>query len=418
YSKVHDAFLKKYELQNEFGSIFSNGYYNCVSATALYGLIFMDLEIPFVIKEKPTHVYLVAYPETDKLLVESTDPSGGFLAYSDKHKSAVVAQLRSAKMISEEEYQQKSVDEIFNQFYFSDVDISLRELVGIQYLNDALYKLEEGKTKDALYQMEKAYYLHPKENIAGMLIYLIVQILEQDGYSSEESIKYLTKLSRFEKFGITTDDILSQFNNMTIEVLTNKTDTTSYRLFHEAFLAKSENDSLNTEISYFFNAQLGMAHYTLGDYEQGLYYTERAYTLKPSNLEVTRNYLAMIANSLSYVSDNKKLIIELETIAKKYPELLENIMFKSMLANAYLIGFGQAYDLGNEMEGKKYKLLFEEIYSEQLNINSSNVGRAYSATAVYYFRKGYSTKARAIIAKGLSYAPGNYELLSRKRMLK
>src|SRR5688572_13423900 len=40
FISVHDRFFKKYELVAGFNEIFSDGIYNCVSATALYGIIF------------------------------------------------------------------------------------------------------------------------------------------------------------------------------------------------------------------------------------------------------------------------------------------------------------------------------------------------------------------------------------------
>jgi len=56
YDLVHSRFLIKYEAENRFYEIIRTGKYNCVTATALYALLFEALGIPYAIKEEPTHV--------------------------------------------------------------------------------------------------------------------------------------------------------------------------------------------------------------------------------------------------------------------------------------------------------------------------------------------------------------------------
>jgi len=418
YKDVHEALLDKYELQNRFSSIFLDGNYNCVSATALYALIFDELSIPYNIKEKPTHVYLLAFPETDQLLVESTDPSGNFFNYNDRFKTAVVGQLKDAKLISVDEYQSKTVDEIFNAFYYSDENIDLKELAGIQYLNDALYKLEESKTKEAYQQLKKSYFLYPKENIASMLVFLNVQLLNELKYSHEDAMDYLVQLSRLKGSGVTTENILAEFDHMTRLILTEKVDTLTYRKYYEEFLAKSTNKELNQEISYLYNIRKGLAHYTLGEHETAIMHTGKAYQIKPNNLEVNRALIGMISSQMASEGNNKKVVRQLSKYETNYPNLANNVMFKSMLADAYLIEFGQSYDFGEVEQAEKYRALFEKVYTDDLNINHSNLGRAYSLAAVHFFKRGQKNKARELLEQGLEYSPGNYELLTRKRMIR
>lgn len=418
YNDVHDEFLEKYELQNRFSSVFSNGNYNCVSASALYALIFEYISIPYSIKEKPTHVYLMAFPNNDQLLVEATDPTGSFFNYNDRFKATVVGRLKDAKLISEGDYSNKTVDEIFNAFYYSDDNIELRELAGIQYLNDALYKLEANQTAAAYQQLKKSYYLYPKENISSMLVFLNVQLINEIKYANNESMKYLVELSRLDGNGITLENIIAEFDHMTHLILTEKADTSTYSSYYNHFISQSSNQNLNKEISYLYHIRKGMAHYTLGDNKTAIQHTGQAYLLKPDNLEINRIFISMITDKLSSVGDNKLVVKELHQLERAYPGLKNNNMFRSLLGNAYLIEFGQSFDFGDAQNGEKYKALYENIFSEDLNINHSNLGRAYSMAAVYYFKQGQKSKARNILEQGLQYSPGNYELLTRKRMIR
>src|SRR5687768_9864989 len=90
YDDLHSAFLAKYEMKNRFEEIFYNGYYNCVSASALYAIAFQHLNIPFSVKEKPTHVYLIAYPETERVMVETTTPATSFFTMDHQFKQNFV----------------------------------------------------------------------------------------------------------------------------------------------------------------------------------------------------------------------------------------------------------------------------------------------------------------------------------------
>lgn len=417
YEKVHETMLKKYEAQNHFSEVFKSGYYNCVSSSILYGLVFQQLNIPFTAKEKPTHVYLMSYPESDQIIVETTDPSGDFLKHSDRYKSLVVDRLKENKLISQQEFNSKSVNELFNQFYFPDHDINLKELIGIQYMNDALYKFDKEQYEEGYHQLEKAYFFYPKENMSTMLLVLNVQLLNTLNYEDIKSMKYLAELSRYEGLGLSQENILAEFERMTQKQLTNKADTATYRQYYEKFIALSGNETLNKEISYIYNLRRGLALYNTGNYEMSLPFLELAYELNPKNLDINRIYISALGQQLNYESDNHNIIEKLETEYRHHPELIDNTIFLSMLANAYVIGFGQGFELNNEKEALKYKALFEKYFTNDLNVLATNIGRAYSLAAVYYFRKGNTLKAKQLISQGLKYAPGNYELLSRQRMI-
>lgn len=78
YKNVHNDLLKKYELKSDFADIFSNGMYNCVSASLLYSCILEDYDLSYQIKETENHVYIVALPEAKGILLESTNPAAGY----------------------------------------------------------------------------------------------------------------------------------------------------------------------------------------------------------------------------------------------------------------------------------------------------------------------------------------------------
>lgn len=99
-------------------------------------------------------------------------------------------------------------------------------------------------------------------------------------------------------------------------------------------------------------------------------------------------------------------------------------MVYSQLLQFYLLQFAQAYELNQPETGKEYKQRFEEGYKQNSTaeegylLDRHLIGRAYSIAAVYYFRKGQTAFSRQLLDKGLQYAPGNLELLQRKKMIR
>src|SRR6185369_10374813 len=108
-------------------------------ATALYAIIFSRLKLPYQIKETPTHVYIEAYPGSEKILVETTSPDNGFYQFSDEFALSFVKGLYKRKMISKEEMDTASTTSLFNKYYFSSEDIKLTELAGLQYSNYGIF---------------------------------------------------------------------------------------------------------------------------------------------------------------------------------------------------------------------------------------------------------------------------------------
>lgn len=415
YEKIHDAFFDQYLEQNLFSEIFINGKYNCVSATALYGIYFDALNIPFSVKEKPTHVYIVTYPNAEQILVESTDPLGGYVRFSENNKEALVERLARAKMISSNEMKSMSTDQLFSKYYLSDESIDLQSLIGLQYLNDAIYKMNETQVEKAFEQAQKAWFFYPSVRTENLLLATCLEYLINQDYSDAEAINYLIQLTRFTE--LDQDFIVSEYSRMLSILLIEKNNTSLLESNYNHLVKNIHDDKLKNDLSYLYNYERGRALYNQAKYTDALPYFEQAYSIKPNNLDISTVLINSIGKTLISVS-NTEAIQELERYNKEFPQLADNNFFLSMLANGYLLQFGQAFELNKEKEGLTYKALFEKYYDPELAIDQNNLGRAYSLSAVYYFRKGYTKKAKQLLNEGLNMSPHNHELNSRKRMIK
>lgn len=419
YDLVHASLLKKYQLENRFYEVFMTGNYNCVTATAVYAFAFENLQIPYEIKEEPTHVYLLAYPNSNNILVETTAPMFGFLNFDPKFKERFVTNLKAQKLIGSSEMDSKTIDELFNTYYFRNEKIDLKKLVGIHYMNDALFKADHQDSKAAYHQAQKAYWFYPSERCSYLLVHFGANWLNEEKKPIEKA-KLIAQLSRLSKQGVDADMIKGEFTNLTQEVLFRTNNKTLYKECFTAVHDGIQDKELADEIEYFYNYELGRLYYNQGNYSLAKGYFERAFQLQPNNVEISGIFVSVIAHNLRQANDGKEITDSLQTYLRRFPVLGENNNFNSMLATATVMLMGDDFSKSRTQAGEANRALFEKMIKDNrnLNVNPSVVGGAYSAAGSYYFKRGQKSKAREILEKGLELAPGNYELRTRLQMIR
>lgn len=143
FDLTHKYFFLKYRDISNFDQIFETKEYNCVSATALYSLILEDYNIPYAIKETPTHVFAIAYPKSKNIVLESTAPKNGYYKPSNNDIQKAVGSLVDLKYYTKEEVEAKGTLAVYNEFFYNEDQIELQKLAGLQYHNEAISLLAE-----------------------------------------------------------------------------------------------------------------------------------------------------------------------------------------------------------------------------------------------------------------------------------
>lgn len=415
YNDIHETFFDQYEEKNMFSDIFKAGKYNCVSATGMYAVALSELRIPYVIKEEPTHVYIVAFPETDQIVVEATNPSAGYRQYSTVFKKDFVDRLTKVKLIGSEEAASKTTEELFEKYFFTKKNIELQELVAIQYYNDALYKMEDGDFKTAFLQLEKSYYLYPSERI-GYLTYInATALLDKLSYQDEDYVPTILKLARYEKFGVSNEMIIGEYSNIINHLLFEKSDVTKNDTLYSEFYSAIEDSTYHNEIDYVYFYETGRFYYTQGNYEKALKYVAGAYKVKPDNVQVQTFLIAALGNKLNGIQDIERANIVVNAYFDSYPKLIENSNFKRMVVTAKLELASYYFYKKIPSKAKACLNEFEEIDLGHLKPDESAISKVYSSAALYYYQKGAVSTARSYLNKGLTYYPNDFNL---NRMLK
>lgn len=420
YESIHKTFLEKYEAKTLFSDIWANGDYNCVSATALYCMAFDQFGIPYSIKETPNHVYPVAYPKAQQVIVETTNPMVGSYAFNQQFKAQYVENLRKQKQISNTEMSSGEINALFDKHFFKEeTDITLHQLVGIQYMNDGIFKIEAEQWVEGIRQFEKAYLFFPSEQVVNGLYVGYTNAFNQRTKKDTVHAALLGLLSRFKKQGVTEDMVKGEFARAVDNVLFDQGRKMDMVAYYNAVDRRIVDPELKKEIGFIYNYEFGRYYYNQGRYSESEPYFEKALGMRPNNQEAQSIYLQLLERNLRGTHNGKEALDLLNDVATRNPTLKGNNNFNTLMATGYLLKFMEDFDAGKPAEGDKYRLMFEEVYrtNADLNVNRYSIGQAYSTAAVYYFKKNQLAKAKVYIDKGLELVPDNQELQMRKRAI-
>ena len=261
YDYIHKEFLKVYKLKNSFIDIFQTGEYNCVSASALYALIFSKLEIPYQIKELPTHVYLIAYPNSSKIVIETTSPTKGYYQFSNSFITKYVTFLYDSKIITKEELESSNTNDLFNKHYFSSDNVSIHELAGLQYSNFAIYFMDDDITDlvKAKENAQKACFLFSSEKHRYLLKSVLMNSIEKTGYDNSENIANLALLCRYNNLKdkeLNNDVIIYEFGRIIHAQLIKNSDFDLFEKSYNKIIVEIKDSLLKGEITYGYNYEL------------------------------------------------------------------------------------------------------------------------------------------------------------------
>lgn len=168
FQKTHQKLLRKYEQHSTFNSMLSEGKYDCVSGSAAIGLLLQRYGYSFEIVETDYHVFIMVHLAGKNIILESTLPVGGMITmpsevekYLDSYKPTEFASLKSLSQGLAGPDIDYSDNSIFRR-------VSLRQLAGLQYYNDAIVYFNSQAFGPAVEQLSKAYLLYTSDRILGL----------------------------------------------------------------------------------------------------------------------------------------------------------------------------------------------------------------------------------------------------------
>lgn len=419
YNHVHETLLTRYEENTLFYKVFENGVYNCVSSTALMGWFFTKLNIPFSIRERPTHVYLIAYPNQEPIPLETTSAELGYFKFNLRFKTFYVRFLNSSGVITDEEMEDVDIDYLFARYYFADVDIDLGQLTAIQYSNDAIYNLEKGKHLRALTQFEKSYYLNPNDRSLLSIISCVAHLLDGNELNSQEDLELVLRAEKLIPFGLKKEYLEQLFAEKADKETKKPGETPQLDSAYFFFAEYLQDTALAKRFGFIYYYTKSMQSGLQSKMKQALSYAEKALYFEPENLQVQGLYMHALATNMSLGPDLNQMVHYFDSIGAQYPSLAENTSFIGLKLHMVLGLSAEFYQQSNLKKAESYRQQFEEgaaAYPE-LDFIPDVIGDAYGHAVAYYFRRGNRSAARKACNQGLKYAPNHYQLKRRQKAL-
>lgn len=416
YEYVHKTFLKVFKLQNSFSDIFTKGEYNCVGATALYSVIFSRLNIPYQIKEKPHHVYLIAYPNEEKILIETTSPNDGYFAFNNDFQVKYVNNLTKQKLIAQNEIDHTSTEELFNKYYFSSENISLVQLAAFQYVNYGIYHITDKEFDGAIIELKKADLLYPCERIAFALKISVAFQIDNNNYDSLKQVANLLLLCRFNNQNddeISDELIKNEFARLTQCQLINHSNFSRYDSSWAAVRSVIKDTLLKNDIDFTYHLEtVRISYINSSDKEKELWHLKAAYDINPMNANLQALIISHLGNRFDKNDDANAAMTVLDKYGKNFSFLETNTLFNKVKGTILLEMSYRSFVTNDLQKGNSYMKSFEDLYElkKPLTIENKFVEKTYSTAAAVYFKKGNYARSKQIIQKGLYFAPESFRM--------
>lgn len=172
FKQVQAKFFGRYEKYAHFRQLFSDSVYNCLSGTALYGLVLQQLGYQFEVHETAFHTYLIVHAGKQYFLMDATDAQNGFAGFTYQIQER-------EKFYWENEKQQ--FQPLYNRV------ITFEELIGLQYYNEAIRAYNRQNFEASHQFLGKAARLYARSERIQSLQRIVGQNLSAEAASVKKS---------------------------------------------------------------------------------------------------------------------------------------------------------------------------------------------------------------------------------------
>jgi len=417
FKEVHSHFLRKYEINAFFSDVFLAGLYNCVSASALYALVFDELNIPYEIQELPTHVYLIAYPDEERITVETTDPLKGYVTHDFRFKKEYVEFLHKTKLISEQEYRSSSVDKLFGEHFYGDKSVDISVLAAFQYYNEGLSYLMKENKDIALEYFKKSYQIHQHAKTKYLCVLLMEDAQSSRQFDSMEDVEVFIELYKILPEKYNKENVSNDFKFFSSKYLFEKNDVKTYDQIYNLFQTNLTDSVVMNEVSFWYHLFKGGAFGVQNKIDAAFRQFCMAHQYNPDNLylkdDLKSSVRMKVFNGLDHTeSELITRLSELDYLRKEFPFLNSHSDFigNYLILGSYIINHYMNYN--QVSKALEYATRFEQEFRVDDFTEAKRMWSVqYHRIGYYYeFRKNRRSTAMKYYKRGFELDPGNYDL--------
>lgn len=193
FDETHKKFLRKYKMYTQFNELVETGKYDCLSATALFGVVLENLNYRYRIVETNYHIFLLVNVAGKEVLIETTDRLNGLVTDEYLIESRI-DRYKQNQLVAATQNHYRYQAEIFNTLSSDQVIGLLMFNQAVSHYNNNQWLLCHEALKQAI-----ALYENPRvEELAVILVHTVNQN-QMDMREKQDIIstytKYLTRVN-------------------------------------------------------------------------------------------------------------------------------------------------------------------------------------------------------------------------------
>lgn len=416
FKYLHDEVFLRYDLDSGVKDLAESNRYNCVTATSFFISMAEEFGIPYQIYETPAHVYASITHRNKEIIVELTAPEEGFDFGSNME--ALLQTLVNSKLISRDELAEKGPEVLFNEYVAKTIPISKKQLLAIQYHNDALIRANQNHYQDAYNQLNKAIILYPNETFSNAYKFVVsISQLEftlktSDKYDLLKSLLLSTKndsvlsYTLVNHLGELIEDLLKFEENF--EITTQLLTDVEANIFRDGFI----DNNLKNYYVYMYTVFAQSASLK-GEALKAKNNIEKAHQLDPENTRLTTYYVSVTSSyssKLSQLGLFETARSTIEELATKYPEgypIIDETRVQIILDALVPIQLilENKSKLVSELE------LAHSIQPDNIYLKSFSA-TVFHELAMHQIRRSEYQEAKKLILQGLNYNSDDVTLKS------
>jgi hypothetical protein len=408
--KVNKTYLKSYQLKSGFSEIFENGNYNCISSIALYGIVLTKLNIPYQIKEENKGIYIIAYPNSKSIVIESSKGQTSCFTYAEHYRDKYSKSMFFAGLIPKAEFEKGYSEELFSNYYFSSKPITLLQLASIQYHQLSLISSEERQKQEAIILAQKAYYLDASVRNQITLKYHIINALGSNNYHDKldvEKLVYLCRFNNLKDVEINDEFIASEYSRLLTVQLKDQPNKEVMEEYHNLILKNIHNKSLESELEFMYHMRIASkALNNWTDKKIEATHIKAAYKIKPNDKDLQSLIAESFNVTMQNTGESENLLLLIEEYCLQYDFLCNRNSILLLKEHCYLDLAYKNFSKEMPEKGEDFLKKADEIFKANgLAPELLFVEKGYVSAAKYYFNKGNRAKAKEYLTKGYQLAP-------------
>jgi hypothetical protein len=190
FRKFHGSFLKNYEAYADFSSLFTEGTYDCLTATTLLSHILGKLGYQAEVVETTYHIFIKVHTEEGMVFLETTDRLGGFMM----DEELIAGRVETYRKQTPSGNADSGVNSLYRYRCSVYQTVTSTDLIGLLLYNQAVKAYNRQDWMVSAQYLEKSFSQYPSARcyeLAAILLRTLNEHTKMDSHVRQACLEHL-----------------------------------------------------------------------------------------------------------------------------------------------------------------------------------------------------------------------------------